>query len=61
MNPRLDAVEWGKKQASNSPTWSEEKWIRVSVILQVIFTSAEPGRTAEPDQDQPSETMRDAA
>ena len=38
--PVLSPAEWGRRQAADSPPWSEEKWQRVSTLLGLRFTSA---------------------
>lgn len=52
MHEPVSAREWGREQARNSPTWSEEKWRRIGAIFGVEFTES-----AEAD----AEASRDAA
>lgn len=33
MEPSEDAISWGKRQAEQAPTWTEEKWQRIAAIL----------------------------
>lgn len=35
LNPKapLSAREWGRRQAEQSPRWSDEKWQRVAAVL----------------------------
>ncbi|GAA1587554.1 hypothetical protein GCM10009678_82520 [Actinomadura kijaniata] len=58
MTPSPEAAEWGKRQASQSPTWSDAKWQRVARIFQAALADAQDDQAAD---EQPAETRRDAA
>ena len=62
MQPSPEAIAWGKRQASTSPHWSDAKWRQVGMIFGIVLSPEGP--PAEQDQaaeDQPPETLRDAA
>ncbi|MCP2337237.1 hypothetical protein [Actinomadura rupiterrae] len=59
MEPSPEARRWGKRQAEQSPRWSDAKWNRVADIFGVTLSA--PDADSSSDEHQAAEIMRDAA
>jgi hypothetical protein len=42
MEPRVDARDWGRRQAAASPRWSEDKWWRGAALLGTQVYAVNP-------------------
>ncbi|MCO5968527.1 hypothetical protein [Actinoallomurus soli] len=42
LKPSPEAQEWGKRQAAQSPRWTDQKWERVATILGVAINPTDP-------------------
>lgn len=61
MQPSPEAIEWGKRQASRSPRWSDAKWKSIGTILGVELTDTAEHQTDQNDDHQADAATRDAA
>lgn len=53
--PSPEAVAWGKRQASTSPRWTDDKWNEIGTIFGLnLVTETDPGQ-------QETEALPDAA
>jgi len=41
LQPSREAIEWGKRQAAQSPPWSAEKWRSVGIIFGTELEAVE--------------------
>lgn len=53
MQPSREAIEWGKRKAAQSPSWTAEKWRTVGIIFGLELAAT--------DQDETDEATREAA
>jgi hypothetical protein len=54
LEPSPEAVAWGKRQASKSPRWTDDKWSKIEVIFGVELV-------ADDQPDEQAEVLRDVA
>jgi hypothetical protein len=58
LKPSPEAVAWGKRQASKSPRWTDDKWTKIGTIFGLeLVAEREPDQQAQTE----AESLRDAA
>jgi hypothetical protein len=60
LKPSPEAVAWGKRQASNSPRWTDAKWSKISTIFGLELV-ADDGQDQRAEATTGTDTLRDAA
>jgi hypothetical protein len=61
VQPSREAIEWGIRQAAQSPTWTAEKWRTVGVIFGAELATTTAATDTDDQTDQNGGTMREAA
>ncbi|TDD63718.1 hypothetical protein [Actinomadura rubrisoli] len=61
MKPSPEAVAWGKRQASTSPRWSDDKWNRIGTIFGLVLAEDGPKEQEQAEAPAEGESWRDAA
>jgi hypothetical protein len=46
----ISAQEWGRRQATASPAWSEEKWQRVATLLGIRWLPSSEAEVSKADE-----------